>query len=106
MRSVLSQNGRGARGHVGASDTVGMAANFLQQTVYVIQHIASPTHSWSCSKYAPTTVSFHNRVAEMAAEYQLTLLKLMDEVVAAKTKKPAIPPLILQYRERHYSAFF
>ena len=77
----------------------GNGCQFLQNTVYVIERVASPINRYRCSKYVTITVFFHNCVAKTAAEYHLQLLEIIDEVVAAKTMTSALSPLILQYSE-------
>uniref|UniRef100_M4BKQ2 Uncharacterized protein n=1 Tax=Hyaloperonospora arabidopsidis (strain Emoy2) TaxID=559515 RepID=M4BKQ2_HYAAE len=89
----------------GTRDTVGLAANFLQQTIYVIQQVDDQQHGWRCSKFVPTTVFHRKPVIETATEHLMTLGVFMDEIVDLKIETPASPPLILRYREQHYFVF-
>ena len=89
----------------GGSVTVGMASNFLERTIYVVQRTDGESPEWRCVKYVPTTVSRHHSVADTWAEYSLSVDAFMDEVAAGKIYSPSSPPLVLQYQPRHYSAF-
>ena len=78
----------------GGSDTLGMAANFLQRDIYVIQHITGDNSDWVCRKYTPRTITRQRRVVGTSAEYNLTVAECMDEIIAGKIEHPSTPPLI------------
>uniref|UniRef100_A0AAV1V940 Uncharacterized protein n=2 Tax=Peronospora matthiolae TaxID=2874970 RepID=A0AAV1V940_9STRA len=88
----------------GGCDMVGMAANFLQQSIYVIEFLTGQTHPWRCRKFVPTTITRHRRRVVTAAECPLGIMDLMDAVLAAKIEAPGLPPLVLRYQNCHYSA--
>ena len=58
----------------GGCDTVGMAANFLQKKIYILQQSDGPKPGWRCKKYVPTKITRNRRVIETSAEYTLSMM--------------------------------
>ena len=84
---------------------VGLAATFLQRTIFVVEFLTGETYPWRCRKFTPKTVTRHRRRVVTAAEYPLDIMAFMDAVIAAKIDDPRRPPLLLLFQDRHYSAF-
>ncbi|KAE9338152.1 hypothetical protein PR003_g11649 [Phytophthora rubi] len=89
----------------GGSDTLGMAAIFLQRDIFTLEYVEGPTTQWRCRKISPSTITKNGRVVETANEYPMSIEACLDEIQSAKIDNPKTPPLIVRYWGRHYSAF-
>ncbi|KAE9211855.1 hypothetical protein PF005_g10841 [Phytophthora fragariae] len=89
----------------GGSDLMGMAANFVNQDIYVIGRGESSADTWECRRYRPATISRAGRVIETATEHPLSIRECMDEIRVSKIESSRKLSMIVRFWGRHYSAF-
>uniref|UniRef100_A0AAV1USB4 CCHC-type domain-containing protein n=1 Tax=Peronospora matthiolae TaxID=2874970 RepID=A0AAV1USB4_9STRA len=87
----------------GGSDTLGMAATFLQRDIFVVQR-EEATPQWRCRKYHPVSMTVRGRAVASVKEYPLSIMACIDELQATKVGATQALPLVLRFGGSHYSA--
>ena len=68
-----------SRWNWGGSELMAIAANFLQNDIYVIAYNTNGQHDWHCSRFRPSTTKRGYKVIETGLQVPLTL----DQCIAA-----------------------